>query len=645
MSASRPQPPSPDQGRLAQDARVGPYILDALLGAGGMGEVWAARHTEIADRRAAVKVVHRGASQTTEERLRREADAIARLDHPGVVRLLEAGRTSDGRPWVAMELVDGGTLADRIDAGDLERDEAVRIVRDAARGVAAAHAASILHRDIKPGNILVDRSGAVKVADFGLGLLLDRETRLTSEGALLGTLLYLSPEQANGEGATAASDVYALGATLYEAVTGRPPHESDHPAAILNAILSRDPAPPSSTLGPGGRPPPDALDALCARALAKDVAERHPSAAALADDLDALLEGRSPTVAATERPDDPNANAARAFPATALVVVATIVGVALVAGAAIAGLAASGPSGPGVGARPDPPDPIAPPTDAAEPADEPTAAPAPPPADPEAPSVEAAVAFARRFATRVLDHGEPPDEATVAAIDAEARAAISVLRAAPPDARSEASGPRLHELGAWLADDVRRLVEDGVVQLDLTRDSRQLDALHASSEWQFRLGEGVWRRGTFELEDSLVLPRAKGIRSITALAKRSRARAQIHYLVLSANGDAVGVAFGKAYSGPSAKIAAMRLGGPPRGVDVVQRPVEDGPVLLHTRFEEDGRLAGRSVGLPGERIDLEGEPAEVGRDRIAISCSQGYRIRRLEVAFRPGPPPPLPDDR
>jgi serine/threonine protein kinase len=201
--------------------RNGRYVLERQLGHGGMASVYAARDTGL-DRTVAVKVLadNLAGDDDLRKRFLREARLAARLSHPNVVNVFDAGE-DDGRPYIVMELVEGETLAER---GRVSPAEARRLALQAARGLAHAHEAGLVHRDIKPGNLLLRRDGTLKIADFGIAWAAET-TALTQAGTVLGTAAYLAPEQALGEEVTPAADVYSLGAVLYELLTGRPPFE------------------------------------------------------------------------------------------------------------------------------------------------------------------------------------------------------------------------------------------------------------------------------------------------------------------------------------------------------------------------------------------------------------------------------------
>ena len=216
---------------VADGTRIGPYEVLGELGRGGMGVVLRARRHDL-QRDFALKVILPGKDTTPEalERFRREARAAARLaGHPGIVGVHDIGE-ENGKVFFAMDLVEGASLDRLIDAGELSPRRVALIVSQAARAVHHAHAHGVLHRDMKPGNILVTETDDVRITDFGLAQTQDSDgeaARLTKVGAVLGTPAYLSPEQANGDELDARADVYSLGATLYEALTGDPPFVGD----------------------------------------------------------------------------------------------------------------------------------------------------------------------------------------------------------------------------------------------------------------------------------------------------------------------------------------------------------------------------------------------------------------------------------
>jgi beta-lactam-binding protein with PASTA domain/predicted Ser/Thr protein kinase len=257
---------------LATDTLVaGRYRLLYRLGAGGMADVWAAEDSMLGRRVALKFLLPRYAEdQQFVERFRREAAAAAGLQHPNVVSVYDRGE-HEGVPFIAMEYVEGASLKDLIERG-LTVGEAVEITRQVLVGARFAHSKGIIHRDLKPQNVLVDAEGRARVADFGIARA--GASEITQTGSVLGTAQYLSPEQAQGLPVTAASDLYSVGAMLYEALTGQVPFEADTPVAVALKQVSEQARPPSQ-LNPQV---PRALDAVVLRALAKDPANRFGSA-------------------------------------------------------------------------------------------------------------------------------------------------------------------------------------------------------------------------------------------------------------------------------------------------------------------------------------------------------------------------------
>ena len=269
---------------LGLGSRVGGYTLEAELGTGGMGKVYLARQEGTGAQRA-LKVLPQAAFGDLElaSRFRREAEAMGRVDgHPNLVRVFGCGE-HEGHLYLVMELVAGGDLQARLAQGPLPPREAAHLTELVARALEHAHRNGVLHRDLKPGNVLLTAEGVPKVTDFGLARLSEGE-RLTQTGAILGSPGYMAPEQAEGSRATdERTDVYGLGALLYAALSARAPFGGEGKGLfqVLGEILNAPPPP----LRAHGVAVPPALEALCLRALAKDPAGRYPSARALADDL------------------------------------------------------------------------------------------------------------------------------------------------------------------------------------------------------------------------------------------------------------------------------------------------------------------------------------------------------------------------
>ncbi len=292
------------------------YELEALIGRGGMGVVHRARQLGL-DRRVALKMIAAGrdASPHLVERFRREVEAAASLNHPAIVPIHDVG-VLDGVPFYAMELLEGGSLSDRLAAGLLGIPDASALVERLARAVNHAHAHGIVHRDLKPSNILFDVEGAAKVSDFGLAKRLDADPAEadTRSSLLLGTPSYMAPEQASGrpEAVGPAVNVYALGAILFECLTGRPPFLGHQPLEILELIRSAEP--PSPSRFRSGLPAD--LETICLTCLEKAPARRYASASALADDLGRFARGE-PILARPAGPLDRLAKWARRRPAEA----------------------------------------------------------------------------------------------------------------------------------------------------------------------------------------------------------------------------------------------------------------------------------------------------------------------------------------
>lgn len=283
---------APDQS-LPAGGRIGPYRLIEALGRGGMGAVWEAEAAEScpvpAGRRVALKLLHR-ISAEERRRAAREVAYLQALHHPGVVRILDFGE-HQGRPWIVMALVEGRRL-DKVlaDEAPFASDRAARIAVGALEALHVAHLAGILHRDVKPGNLMLKDDGQVVVLDFGLAAAPEFESRLTASDTVIGTPAYMSPEQARGERAaiSARSDVYAMGAVLYEMVCGSPPYAADDPRALLREVIERPLSPPS--LRRAGLPRD--LETVVLRAMAKDPEDRYRSAELMAADLRRFLDGR-----------------------------------------------------------------------------------------------------------------------------------------------------------------------------------------------------------------------------------------------------------------------------------------------------------------------------------------------------------------
>lgn len=270
--------------------RLDGYEIIAPIGRGGMGIVYLARQ-QGTDRQVAVKVFYSGGDATPEEvsRFATEAQAAARLRHPSIVSVHEAG-SRGGVHFLAMEWIDGESLADRLSHGCMSPRDTAMLVKPIAQAVHYAHTCGVIHRDLKPHNILLDAAGQPHIADFGLARFRDHESTWTTSGQILGTLSYMSPEQASGESTCVgfSSDIYGLGGILYHALTGQPPLMNDFVPRMLQRLVHEDPKPPSAIVN---EIPPD-LENICLKCLRKEPRHRYSSAEALADDLERFLDGR-----------------------------------------------------------------------------------------------------------------------------------------------------------------------------------------------------------------------------------------------------------------------------------------------------------------------------------------------------------------
>jgi eukaryotic-like serine/threonine-protein kinase len=316
--------------RLQSGSAVGRYRIDALIGAGGMGQVYRARDPRI-ERDVAIKVLPADYAADA-ERLRRfeqEAHASGALNHPNVLTLYDVG-TADGRPYLVMELLDGETLRDCVGRGAMPAARACEIAAAIARGLAAAHARGIVHRDLKPENVMVTCDGQVKILDFGIAKLRLREPNLdrrtvttplrTAADTMLGTVGYMAPEQIRGEPTDERVDLFALGAMLFELLTGRRAFDRESRVETLNAILHDD----IPALGAAAANVPMALDRIVRRCLEKDPDARFQSARDLAFALDTVADLATPTSTAVALPTARRRFHWTALAATVLVAVSVV---------------------------------------------------------------------------------------------------------------------------------------------------------------------------------------------------------------------------------------------------------------------------------------------------------------------------------
>jgi tRNA A-37 threonylcarbamoyl transferase component Bud32 len=273
------------------------YTLVEPLGGGGMAEVYLA-HDDVLDRDVALKILRSQYANDDEfvERFRREAQSAASLSHPNIVSIYDRGRSEDGAYYIAMEHVQRGTLKDRIKRdGALPPDVAVGVTLQIADALQAAHENGVIHRDIKPQNVLVSRTGDVKVTDFGIARA--ASSPLTQTSAVLGTAGYMSPEQAMGKPVGPQSDLYSLGVVLYEMLAGELPYDAESPISLALKHVNEPPRSPRDA----NASVPEPLDAITLKLLAKNPEDRYASAAELADDLERVRSGLTPTAMDAER--------------------------------------------------------------------------------------------------------------------------------------------------------------------------------------------------------------------------------------------------------------------------------------------------------------------------------------------------------
>lgn len=292
-------PRGPTVGRVLDGATIGPYHVLRRIGEGGMGAVYLAEREDV-DKRVALKLV-RGALAAPEllQRFLLERRVLARLDHPYIARLLDAGVTDDETPYFALEYVEGEPITDHCRGRDLPVRDRLRLFRDVCEAVSYAHGSLVVHRDIKPSNVMVTTEGTVKLLDFGIAKLLgedDSDTTLTHTGLRVMSPAYAAPEQVAGEPVTTATDVFSLGVLLYELLTGQRPRDAAGAGGPREGDRRAEPTRPSTAVARSGEPARGRqlagdLDAICLRAIADEPARRYRSAEQLRDDITRHLTG------------------------------------------------------------------------------------------------------------------------------------------------------------------------------------------------------------------------------------------------------------------------------------------------------------------------------------------------------------------
>jgi eukaryotic-like serine/threonine-protein kinase len=322
---------------IESGARFDGYEILNRLATGGMGEVWLARDLRL-ERRVAIKVLpaHLTEDSSRVARFRQEARAASALNHPNVCTIHTLGTTDDRRVFIAMEYIEGRTLRERIDLDSLDVREAIDVAIQVASGLAAAHVAGVIHRDVKPENVMIRSDGLVKVLDFGLAKLdpriasfeVGRSTRtaLHTDGSVAGTVAYMSPEQASGQAVDARTDIFSLGAVLYEMVTGRQPFAGDAPAVVLEGILNRIPPSPLRL----NREVSPRLEDIIMKALEKEPDLRYLSASALRTDLVRLQRDTNTSGAGAVRTPDVTAGSRRRGVALAVALLLTFLALGII---------------------------------------------------------------------------------------------------------------------------------------------------------------------------------------------------------------------------------------------------------------------------------------------------------------------------
>ncbi|MFI5457822.1 MAG: protein kinase [Isosphaerales bacterium] len=284
-----PEGSPPDQPEPTRIRYFGDYEITREIARGGMGVVFRARQVSL-NRTVALKMILAGqlANDTDVKRFYTEAEAAANLDHPGIVPIFEVGQ-HEGQHYFSMGFVEGQSLSQRLAEGPLPAREAAELIRRVSEAIEYAHQRGVIHRDLKPANILLDQNGNPRVTDFGLAKKVQGDSGLTGSGQIMGTPSYMPPEQAGGRRGDVgpAADVYALGATLYALVTGRPPFQAATAMDTVIQVISDEPVPPRRL----NASIPRDLETICLKCLEKESGKRYPSAAALGEDLRRYLDG------------------------------------------------------------------------------------------------------------------------------------------------------------------------------------------------------------------------------------------------------------------------------------------------------------------------------------------------------------------
>jgi Flp pilus assembly protein TadD len=325
--ATRPELAPKFQSSVDGLPQIPGYDVESILGRGGMGVVYKARQRTL-DRPVAIKMLLAGAFADPQElaRFRREAESLAVLRHPNIVQVYDAGEVG-GHPFFTMELVEGGSLARHLSATPQAPDRAATLAAVLAGAVQFAHRSGVVHRDLKPANILLTKDGTPKITDFGLAMSVGDGTRYTISGARIGTPGYMAPEQALGKASALgpAVDIYALGAVLYELLTGRPPFVGETPVETERQVIADEPVPPSRL---NAKVPRD-LETICLKCLNKNPVRRYASAQDLADDLHRFLDG-APVLARPVGLFERGTKWVRRRPATATLLTALVVLLAVI---------------------------------------------------------------------------------------------------------------------------------------------------------------------------------------------------------------------------------------------------------------------------------------------------------------------------